>query len=84
VYDLQGHYRLEHVMELVRQWRVQSVIIALQKFCDPHEYDIPSMQTEFKKINIPTLLLESDLTLPEGQFRTRVEAHLEMLKLGVD
>ncbi len=84
VYDLAGHYRLEHVMELVRQYRVQSVIIALQKFCDPHEYDIPSMQSEFKKINIPTLLLESDLTLPEGQFRTRVEAHLEMLKLGVD
>ena len=84
VYDLQGHYRLEHVMELVRKWRVQSVIIALQKFCDPHEYDIPSMQTAFKKINIPTLLLESDLTLPEGQFRTRVEAHLEMLKMGVD
>ncbi len=33
----------------------------------------------FKEINMPTLFLEFDMTIPWGQFRTRVEAFLEML-----
>jgi benzoyl-CoA reductase subunit C len=81
---MKGHLRLDHIKELVKKWRVQSLIITLMKFCDPHEYDVPELEKAFKEIGIPTLVLESDLVLPEGQFRTRVEAHLEMLKMGVD
>jgi benzoyl-CoA reductase subunit C len=84
LYDMKGHLRLDHIKELVKKWRVQSLIITLMKFCDPHEYDVPELEKAFKEIGIPTLVLESDLVLPEGQFRTRVEAHLEMLKMGVD
>jgi benzoyl-CoA reductase subunit C len=52
-----------------------------QKFCDPHEFDIPNLLKMFKENNIPTLVLEFDVTIPFGQFRTRIEAFLEMLEL---
>jgi benzoyl-CoA reductase subunit C len=54
-----------------------------QKFCDPHEFDIPSVQKAFKENNIPTVVLEFDVTIPFGQFRTRIEAFLEMAELEV-
>jgi len=36
-----------------------------------------------KERNIPSLFLEFDITTPIGQFRTRVEAFLEMLAMEV-
>ncbi|MCK5548861.1 MAG: 2-hydroxyacyl-CoA dehydratase, partial [Thermoplasmata archaeon] len=47
--------------------------------CDPHELDIPAIKKELSSAGIPTLFLEFDVTVPLGQFRTRVEAFLEML-----
>jgi benzoyl-CoA reductase/2-hydroxyglutaryl-CoA dehydratase subunit BcrC/BadD/HgdB len=35
----------------------------------------------FKDNNIATLVLEFDVTIPFGQFRTRIEAFLEILEL---
>ncbi len=51
-----------------------------QKFCDPHELDIPAIKKALEGKGIPTLFLELDVTVPIGQFRTRVEAFLEMLQ----
>jgi benzoyl-CoA reductase subunit C len=71
--------RLGHILNLARDYRVQAVVLILQKFCDHHEWDIPLIQSLFKTDNIPTILLELDLTIPEGQFRTRIQALLEMV-----
>ncbi len=71
--------RLDFVRELAQDYKVDGVILFQQKFCDPHEFDIPPLQQMFKEINMPTLFLEFDMTIPWGQFRTRVEAFLEML-----
>ena len=79
--DLVERRRLLHILKLARDWKVQGAIIIHQKFCEPHCYDIPSIQSILKENNIPTLFLEIDVTIPHGQFRTRIEAFLEMLGL---
>lgn len=71
--------RLEHLLKLAKDFDVQGAILIQQKFCDPHELDIPAIRKAFKEKGIPTLFLEFDVTVPIGQFKIRVEAFLEML-----
>jgi benzoyl-CoA reductase subunit C len=71
--------RLPHLLQLSKDYNIQGVIIIQQKFCDPHELDIPVIIKMFKENNIPTLFLEFDVTVPIGPFKTRVEAFLEMM-----
>ena len=71
--------RLPHILKLAKDYKVQGAIVIQQKFCDPHELDIPATQKVFKANGIPTLFLEFDVTVPLGQFKTRVEAFLEMI-----
>ncbi|TET15859.1 MAG: benzoyl-CoA reductase [Dehalococcoidia bacterium] len=73
--------RLAFILELAQDYNAQGVILFQQKFCDPHEFDIPPLQQLFTENDIPTLFLEFDITVPWGQFRTRVEAFLETLEL---
>ncbi|MHA2298388.1 MAG: benzoyl-CoA reductase, bzd-type, subunit N [Candidatus Hodarchaeales archaeon] len=77
--DWEERRRVPHVMNLARDYGVEGAILVQQKFCDPHELDIPMMRENFEKNDIPTLFLEFDVTVPIGQFRTRVEAFLEMI-----
>jgi benzoyl-CoA reductase subunit C len=72
--------RIEHIKKLAQDWGVQGAIVIQQKFCDPHELDIPATMESLKQIGIPSQFLEFDVTVPVGQFKTRVEAFLEMLK----
>jgi benzoyl-CoA reductase subunit C len=65
---------------MAREYDVQGAILVQQKFCDPHEIDIPSIKAALEKKDIPTLFLEFDVTVPMGQFKTRVEAFLEILR----
>ncbi|MFH1231678.1 MAG: 2-hydroxyacyl-CoA dehydratase, partial [Planctomycetota bacterium] len=71
--------RLSHLLKLSKDYNIRGAIIIQQKFCDPHELDIPVIIKMFKENNIPTLFLEFDVTVPIGPFKTRVEAFLEMM-----
>jgi benzoyl-CoA reductase subunit C len=71
--------RLPHILSLAKDYRAQGAILIQQKFCDPHELDIPAIKAALEKNGIPSLFLELDVTVPIGQFKTRVEAFLEML-----
>ena len=75
--------RGDRIMQHAKEWNVQGVLLYQQKFCDPHEFDIPTLQERFKELDIPVLVLEFDVTIPFGQFRTRIEAFLEMAELEV-
>ncbi len=77
--DWPDRTRLPHILKLAKDYNVQGAIIMQQKFCDPHELDTPAIQNMLKENNIPTLFLEFDVTVPIGQFKTRVEAFLEMI-----
>jgi len=71
--------RIEHIKKLAQDWDVQGAVVIQQKFCDPHELDIPAIVKSLKQEGIPAQFLEFDVTVPLGQFKTRVEAFLEML-----
>lgn len=72
--------RIPHILKLAKEYRVDGAIIIQQKFCDPHEIDIPSIRKSLEENDVPTLFLELDVTVPIGQFKTRVEAFLEMIE----
>ena len=71
--------RIPHALSLAKEYDVKGAILIQQKFCDPHELDIPALRKAFEEAGVPTLFLEFDVTVPLGQFRIRVEAFLEML-----
>lgn len=79
--DLVERHRFPHILRLAREYNVQGVFFVQQKFCDPHEFDIAPMEVLFRENQIPTLFLELDMTIAAGQFRTRIEAFLELLQL---
>jgi benzoyl-CoA reductase subunit C len=82
VKDWEERRRLDYIMGLARDYGVEGAIVIQQKFCDPHEYDIPIIMSHLKeKANIPSLFLESDVTIPSGQFKTRIEAFLETIQM---
>ncbi|MFW9916514.1 MAG: benzoyl-CoA reductase, bzd-type, subunit N [Candidatus Thorarchaeota archaeon] len=82
--DWEERRRVPHVMKLARDYNAQGVILIQQKFCDPHELDIPMVRQNFEENGFPTLSLEFDVTVPIGQFRTRVEAFLEQMEMEED
>ena len=77
--DWEKRTRFDHILELARDQDVTGAIIIQQKFCDPHECDMPPLRKFLDKNGIPNLMLEFDATTPLGQFRIRVEAFLEMI-----
>lgn len=77
--DWEQRDRVDHVLGLAHEWRCKGAVVIQQKFCDPHELDVPAIQAALEASGIPVLLLEFDVTVPLGQFRVRVEAFLEML-----
>lgn len=79
--DWEERKRWPHISKLIDDWKVQGALLIQQKFCDPHEFDIPYLSKNLKeKKNIPSLFLEFDVLVPVGQFRTRVEAFLEIIQ----
>ena len=72
--------RVTHIVNLAKEYNVQGAILAQQKFCDPHELDIPAVKKALEANGVKTYHVEFDVTVPWGQFRTRVEAFLETLR----
>lgn len=81
--DVTERRRLEHILNLTKEYQVQGVVLVQQKFCDPHEFDIPVIHDLLQRQNIPSYFLELDVTLHKGTAITRTEAFLEMLQLQV-
>ncbi|KPL07597.1 benzoyl-CoA reductase [bacterium SM23_57] len=77
--DWEERTRFPHILQLAQDHNVQGAILIQQKFCDPHECDIPVLKKYLNDNDIPTLFLEFDVTVPLGPFRIRVEAFLEMI-----
>ena len=71
---------VENIVSLAKEYDVQGAILMQTKFCDPWELTLPKVKEELESIGIPTLFLEFDVTVPIGQFKTRVEAFLEIIR----
>jgi benzoyl-CoA reductase subunit C len=77
--DWPDRRRTGRILEFARDWKAAGAIIIQQKFCDPHELDIPAIRKALEQAGLKVLFLEFDVTVPVGQFKIRVEAFLEML-----
>ncbi len=71
--------RFPHILNLTTEYNVEAVILMQQKFCDPHELDMPALKQFLEEKGIRYYFLEFDVTVPVGQFRTRMEAFLETM-----
>ena len=79
--DWPQRIRLGYILKLAKEYDVKGAIIMQMKFCDPHELDTIAIKEALEKnLNIQTLFLEFDVTVPIGQFKTRVEAFLEIIR----
>ena len=79
--DVDERKRFPHILNLVKEWNAQGVLLIQQKFCDPHEFDIPAINKFLKENGVVTYFMELDITMHKGSLRTRTEAFLEMLEL---
>jgi benzoyl-CoA reductase subunit C len=71
--------RIQHSVNLAKDFDVKGALVIQNKFCDPHGIEIPPLRDALNQIGVKTYPLEFDVTVPWGQFRTRVEAFLETL-----
>jgi benzoyl-CoA reductase subunit C len=71
--------RLQTILNFAKDFRADGAIVIQQKFCDPHETDIPFVRRFLEDNGIPTYFLEFDVTTAVGPFAIRVEAFLETL-----
>ncbi len=72
--------RLKTIIDTVKQYRVDGVVIEIIKFCDLWGVDSMPMVDALRKEGIPVLKLEREYSLGgEGQLRTRVQAFIESM-----
>ena len=77
--DLPVRRRPAHLVKLASDYRVEGAIYTIQRLCDAHGTDYPIIESALKEKGIPILKLEMDFSVPIEQYRTRIEAFIEML-----
>jgi len=72
--------RLETILDTVKEYRVDGVVLEIIKFCDLWGVDSMPLVSSLRKEGIPVLKLEREYRLGgEGQLRTRVQAFIESM-----
>ena len=65
---------------MIRDFKVDGVILERLAFCDLWGFEQFSTQNDFKEWNFPLLILDREYILSGvGQLRTRVQAFLETI-----
>ncbi len=74
------NFRLQQLLQSVKDHDAAGVVFLLLKFCDPHAFDYPDLKELLEKNGVPVLLLEiEDRLPPEGQLATRLETFVQMI-----
>jgi benzoyl-CoA reductase/2-hydroxyglutaryl-CoA dehydratase subunit BcrC/BadD/HgdB len=72
--------RLKTIIDTVKEYQVDGVVIEIIKFCDLWGVDSMPLVDALRKEGIPVLKLEREYSLGgEGQLRTRVQAFIESM-----
>jgi benzoyl-CoA reductase/2-hydroxyglutaryl-CoA dehydratase subunit BcrC/BadD/HgdB len=72
--------RLEHIMELVREYDIDAVVHYALQFCDPYTIEAFRVEKQLGEAGIPFLYLETDYSSEDmGQLQTRIQALIEMV-----
>lgn len=73
--------RFGYLAPMIRDWRVDGVLLQSVQYCDTHGYEIPAVRDYLNGLGVRNYYLEHDYS--EGsreQVRTRLEAFVEMLR----
>ena len=72
--------RLEHIVEMARDYKADGVILYGLQFCQPYLMESMPVEKALEKRDIPTLRIDTDYSMEDvGQLKTRVEAFIELL-----
>ncbi len=73
--------RLEHIVQMARDLKVNGVIHFALNFCQPYAMEAFKVGRALEKAGIPMLPIETDYSMEDvEQLKTRVEAFVEMLR----
>ena len=78
--DLPEHRRLPLILDMAKDYKVEGVVITIQKFCHNHLTDLPVLKSLFQKEGIPVLVLEYAFTAPIEWLQIRLGAFVEMIQ----
>lgn len=72
--------RLDHIVDMARDLKVDGVIHYALSFCQPYAMEAYKVDNVLQKAQIPLLPIETDYSLEDvEQLKTRVEAFVEMI-----
>jgi len=72
--------RFRFIQQFIEEFKPEGVVFLYQRFCSPQPMDIVALKPILDKLGMPSIDLELDTTLPVTQFRTQLEAFLEIIK----
>jgi bzd-type benzoyl-CoA reductase N subunit len=73
------HQPGEHLLKLANEVKADGVVFVLQKFCDPHAFDYAMIKEKLNAAAVPHLHLEMEHAPALDQWRTRLQAFLEVV-----
>ncbi len=72
--------RFGEIGTIIRDFKVEGVIIHVYRYCDPFGFDVPAMRGYVEQMGLPVLYLEDDYSMSAvGRLRTRIQSFLEII-----
>jgi len=71
--------RVDRLLKLVKESEADGVVFLLPKFCESHAFDYALLSDALERASIAHTRVETDLSSPLEQTRTRIQAFIEML-----
>ncbi|HUL36548.1 MAG TPA: 2-hydroxyacyl-CoA dehydratase family protein [Thermodesulfobacteriota bacterium] len=72
--------RFRFIQQFIEDFKPDGVVFLYQRFCSPQPMDVVALKPILEKLGIPSTELELDTTVPITQFRTQLEALVEIIK----
>lgn len=73
--------RLDHVVEMARQYKADGVIHYALNFCTPYAMESRKVEQTLGREDIPLLKLETDYSMQDApQLETRIQAFIELMQ----
>ncbi len=74
-------YRMEAMKGLLKNLSIQGLIVCEQSFCDPDQFEAPSIEKAAYELDVKTIRVPLDPELSDrGRIETRIQSFLETLE----
>jgi benzoyl-CoA reductase/2-hydroxyglutaryl-CoA dehydratase subunit BcrC/BadD/HgdB len=71
--------RFRFIQQFIEEYKPDGVVFLYQRFCSPQPMDVVALKPILDKLGIPSTDFELDTTVPITQFRTQLEALVEII-----